>query len=158
MKCGPPSSPQIWQGTVFLCQAGHGNADADASAADLPWHQLGPGSLVGQCCPAGDKGALLGWCLLVTQDREGAAGPLSPSTATPPPLPGECPPWLTLPLHDSPLHMVQGGSLPEVLGVLGLPDCPEGRKKWDHCRNEFSPVGAGSVPRESRPRQCQQLL
>lgn len=42
----------------------------------------------------------------------------------------KCPPWLTSPLHDSPLHMVQGGSLPEVLGVLDLPDCPEGKKKW----------------------------
>lgn len=71
---------------------------------------------------------------------------------------GECPPWLTSPWHDSPLHMVQGGSLPEVLGVLGLPDCPEGRKKWDHCRNGFSPVGAWGVPRKGRPRQCQRLL
>lgn len=71
---------------------------------------------------------------------------------------GECPSWLTSPLHDSPLHMVQGGPLPEVLGVLDLPDCPEGKKKWDHCRSEFSPVGAGDVPREIRPRQCQWLL
>lgn len=91
LKCGPPYSPQIWQGTLSLCQAGHGNADADANAAALPWHQLGPGSLVGQCCPAGDKGTLLEWCLLVAQNREGAAGPLSPSSATPPLLCGGMP-------------------------------------------------------------------
>lgn len=59
--------------------------------------------------------------------------------------------------HSPPLHTVRGGSLPEVLGVPGLPGCPEGRKRWGHCRGAFSPVGAWGVPRERTPRQCQQL-
>lgn len=42
---------------------------------------------------------------------------------------GGRPPQLTFPLHDSPLHMAWGYSLPEVLGVPGLPGCPEERKR-----------------------------
>lgn len=100
---------------------------------------------------------MLVWCLLVAQDGEGAVGQHSPSTATPPCSLGGCLPQLISPLHDSPLHVVRGGSLPEVLGVPGLPGCPEGRKRWGYCRDGFSLVGAWCVPWERRPRQCQRL-
>lgn len=143
LKCSPPSSPQIWQGTTFLCQVRCGDANADANA--LPWPQLGPGSPVGQCCPAGDKGTLCwGGACWWHRMRKGQVGQCSPSTATPPSS-------LGCPLHDSPLHVVQGGSLPEVLGVPGLLGCPEGRKTWGHCRDGLSPVGAWCVPWERRP-------
>lgn len=154
MKRGPPSSPQICQGTIFLCQVRHGNADANA----IPWSQLGPGLPVGQYCPAGDKGTLFcdSACWWHRTGR-GQWGSVVPALPPHPGSLGGCPPWLTSPLHDSPLYVSWSGSLPEVLGVLGLPGCPEGRKTWGHCRDGFSPVGVWGVSWERRPRQYQQL-
>lgn len=103
-----------------------------------PWVPGGP------ALPCRGQGDIkLGRCLLVAQDGEGAVGQHGPSTATSPCSLGGRLPLLTSPLHDSPLPMARGGSLPGVLGVLGLPGCPEGRKRWGHCRDGFSPVSPG---------------
>lgn len=55
---------------------------------------------------------------------------------------GGCQPGQMSPLRDSPPHVTQGGSLLEVLEVLGLPGCPKERKRQGHCRGGFFPLGA----------------
>lgn len=117
-----------------------------------PWVPGGPG------LPCGGQGDIvLGRYLLVAQDRDEAGGQRGPSTATPPCSLGGHLPQLTSPLYDSPLPVPWGVTLPEVLGVPALPGCPERKKRWGHCRDRFSPLGALGVPWERGPRERQRL-